>query len=178
MIPFSLTKRTRQVRESGGTDSLRERGRARRVRKVAENSSNGATVGARTSGRLVYLPCGFRNGSAWHCRQESGTGVGDVGRDGRADAINTALFAGVRGGVILDLTEVGPAADISAGAVTGFQLSRAAGRQLLMGVRDESGGDGGSASAICCGSPMEHAVGVELVYSCADARRWGGGGCS
>lgn len=127
MVPLPLTKCTRQVRERRGANALRERRRARRVREEAEDGGNRAPVRTGTSGGLIDSPSGFRNGSAGDLRQERGAGVGGVALDGRADAIDTALLAGVRRGVVGDLADVGEAADVCTGTVTGFQLPRATG---------------------------------------------------
>ena len=177
-VVLALAKCAGQVRDGRGANALREAGCTSRIREEAEDGCNWISVGTWSSGRLVGTPCLLRNGNAWHLCQKRFACVGGIGRDGCADAIGAALFAGVRGRVILNLANVGPATDIGAGAVTNFQLSRSAGCQLLMGMRDETGGNDGRASTAVCRRPMDHIVGVELGHSRVDARRWGGVGCS
>ena len=177
-VVLALAKRAGQVRNGRGANALREAGCTGRIREEAEDGRDWICVRTRSCGRLVGTPRLLRDGNAWHLCQKRFACVGGVGRDGRADAIGAALFAGVRGRVIRNLANVGPATDIGAGAVANFQLSRSAGRQLLMGMGDETGGNDGRASTVGCWGPMDHVVGVEVGHSRVDARRWGGVGCS
>lgn len=134
MVPFPLAVVGGQVLERRGANALRERGRTRRVGEEAEDGGNGSTVGAGAGGRLVDTPCRLRLGHAGDLCQKIGTCVSGVTVDCRADTVSTALLAGVRCGVVCDPAKVRETTDICAGAATGFQFSRAARRQLLMGV--------------------------------------------
>lgn len=175
-VTFTLTKRTRQVLKGLRADTLRERGRAGRVGEVAKNGRDWVPVRPRAGGRLPDPPRRLRDRHAGHLRNETGTRVGGVALNGIADTVSAAFFAGVRGGVAGDLANISEAPYVSLGAAAGSQLPGAVCLQLIMGERDEATGDSGCTS-ISRRSPVEHALGIEMIDSVGNTRRWGGAGC-
>ena len=120
-----MTKRTCQALKGKRADTLRERGRARRVGEEAEDGGNLIPVRTWTGGRLPDPPCRLRGGHAGHLGNETAAGVGGVALDGRAETVSAALFACVRGGVAGDLANVGESPYVSIGAAAGSELLRA-----------------------------------------------------
>ena len=108
---FPLTKNTRQVLENEGADVQCERRRGRRVGVVAVNSGQRLPSGAMTNGRLPDPPCRLGHRDVGVLSDETVAGVGGITLDYGANAEGTALFAGVRGGIAFDLTDVREASD-------------------------------------------------------------------
>ena len=169
LIPFTLTKRTRQVLKREFANSLRERGRRRRIREEAVNSRDGIAIGAGRVGRLPDAPGALGDGDGGDLGHETGAGVDSVAVNGRTDAVSPALLAGIRGGVAGDVADVGEAADVGLGGAADGEHFGVGGAELVVGVGDESLGDDGFASTLSGRGPMDHALGVEMVYGCCDA---------
>ena len=170
LITFTLAEKPRQLFKSEVADTPRKRRRGRRVTEVAVSGGNSVPVGACGGGRLPHSPCTLRHGDSGDLGNQTFAGADGILLDGRTNTIRPAFLAGVRGSVTSDVTDVCESPNSCFGGAAGFQLLSVVCPQLIMRVSDECDRNDGFSSSISRGSPMDHALGVEMIDSCCDTR--------